>query len=384
MVIIKKNEIIKYLNKHKKYFSPRNNCIIDKINTNKKYYFLPDCGHEVFCYPANIVHEDGIGCPICNGKIVVIGINDVATLRPDLVDYFVNKEDAYSHTVYSNKSAEWKCPRCGFRWDLPIGKMSSRKIKCVNCYNRRSYPEKFFECFLNQIYEPYKNNITFEWSNKKEYDFWIMERGIIVEINGSQHYKESGTFRSLTEEKINDEYKRYLALENGMKEYIVIDCSTSSKEWISKQISTSLLPTLLFFSPSDIDWDECDKYAMSNIIFDVCRDYELGKTINDLTQIYSRCRNTIRNYLKRGAEYGWCNYDPQLAIEKSKKKNGERVVKTMSKGVYQIDLNNNILDIFPSIQEAQRRLKISHIWDVIVGKRNTAGGYKWRYVDDVK
>lgn len=382
MVAIKKNEIINFLNNNKKYFSPKNNCKIDEIVTSKKYYFLPDCGHEVYSLPSNIIHDNKIGCPICSGRIVLKGFNDLGTTRYDLIEYLVNKKDAYTHTAKSNKIVEWRCPYCGYEWESTINKMSSRKLKCVNCNNKRSYPEKFFECFLNQICEPYKNNITFDWSDRKQYDFWIYEKNIIVEVHGKQHYKESFSFRELSLEEINDDCKRDMALKNGVNEYIVIDCSISTKEWISKQISASLLPTILFFSPKDIDWDECDKYAMSNIVLDVCKDYELGKSIQELTSLYSRCRNTIKDYLKRGAEYGWCSYNPKRAKEVAYKKNGEKVIKTMSKKVYQIDLNNNIIDTFPSIQEAQRCLKISHIWDVISGRRSTAGGYKWRYIDD--
>lgn len=56
------------------------------------------------------------------------------------------------------------------------------------------------------------------------------------------------------------------------------------------------------------------------------------------------------------------------------------MVQTMSKKVCQLDLNDNIIKIFNSLQEAQRNLKISHIWDVISGKRKTAGGFKWEYL----
>ena len=54
----------------------------------------------------------------------------------------------------------------------------------------------------------------------------------------------------------------------------------------------------------------------------------------------------------------------------------------MSKAVLQLSKDGAIIAEFPSIQEAQRKLAITHIWDCLVGKRQTAGGYKWRYKND--
>lgn len=52
----------------------------------------------------------------------------------------------------------------------------------------------------------------------------------------------------------------------------------------------------------------------------------------------------------------------------------------MSKPVLQIDTETDeIIQQFPSLQQAQRELNISHIWDCIQGRRKTAGGYKWQY-----
>lgn len=47
---------------------------------------------------------------------------------------------------------------------------------------------------------------------------------------------------------------------------------------------------------------------------------------------------------------------------------------------YDTDTGKTINE-FPSLQEAQRQLNISHIWDCIHGRRNMAGGYKWKYAE---
>lgn len=60
----------------------------------------------------------------------------------------------------------------------------------------------------------------------------------------------------------------------------------------------------------------------------------------------------------------------------------KRVVEKMSKPVLQIDkTKNEIIAEFPSIIEVERDLGInsSHISKCCLGKRNTAGGFKWKY-----
>lgn len=55
------------------------------------------------------------------------------------------------------------------------------------------------------------------------------------------------------------------------------------------------------------------------------------------------------------------------------------------KPVCKIDITTNkILKIYPSIIEAEKENNIrKHIASVCKGKRKTAGGYKWKYLDDI-
>lgn len=48
--------------------------------------------------------------------------------------------------------------------------------------------------------------------------------------------------------------------------------------------------------------------------------------------------------------------------------------------VIQISLQGKILKKWENIKLAQETLKIFHISDCCKGKRNQAGGYKWKYV----
>ena len=56
--------------------------------------------------------KNGNGCSCCYGRTVVKGINDISTTNPEMVKYFVNIEDAYTHTYCSNEKVLMRCPNC--------------------------------------------------------------------------------------------------------------------------------------------------------------------------------------------------------------------------------------------------------------------------------
>lgn len=80
----------------------------------------------------------------------------------------------------------------------------------------------------------------------------------------------------------------------------------------------------------------------------------------------------------------WCNNsENQLhAI-----KNGLRKIRygkdnSCSIPVLQYDMNNNLIKEWHSIADATRFYGLTHITDCCKGKRNTCGGYKWKYKED--
>lgn len=70
-------------------------------------------------------------------------------------------------------------------------------------------------------------------------------------------------------------------------------------------------------------------------------------------------------------------------LARLKKANYTNIVR---KRIIQYDLNNNIINEFPSITEATKSLnKTSHsIQNCLTGRTKTAFGYKWKYKDGGK
>ncbi|MBR0092150.1 MAG: zinc-ribbon domain-containing protein [Lachnospiraceae bacterium] len=101
------------------------------------------CGHK---WPAAIcdrTRDYRNGCPLCSRKVVVSGVNDLCTLKPELMkewDYTKNMGiDPTKVGVGSRLYASWNCNKCGYGWDAQIYNRANGK-GCPCCANRVVVP----------------------------------------------------------------------------------------------------------------------------------------------------------------------------------------------------------------------------------------------------
>lgn len=379
-------EIREFLEKNPQYFSDKNDIKISDIKSNKQYTFIGECGHKYTSFPKNVIYNNRLHCPICSGKIVLKGYNDLWTVNPDIAKLLLYPDDGYKYTKNSNKKLKWKCPDCGAITEISPNKMNYRLTKCTNCSHVRSYGERFVTELLNQLSELYECEHSFTWSNNKRYDFYLPLKSCIIEVHGKQHYVSSDFSgfggRTFIEEQINDNYKKELALKNGIQEYVVIKNIDSNKDTLLNNIMQSILPTILNFKSKDINWDICHEYSLTNRTKEICDYYENEtKNINDIALHFGCCKNTVKKHLKDGALIGYCSYDTKEAKQLQNKKTSDYIKNTMSKKVLQI-YNDEIINEYPSLNEAQRQFKTNKIWECVNKRRTTYHGYTWIYKED--
>ena len=104
----------------------------------------------------------GRGCPFCRG-LRVDQNNCVASIRPDLIKYFKNKEDSFKYTLNSSKKVQLKCPNCGYEKATIVQNLTKRGFSCSMCGDGISYPNKFIRNMLDMLGIPFES----EWSNEK-------------------------------------------------------------------------------------------------------------------------------------------------------------------------------------------------------------------------
>lgn len=220
----------------------------------------------------------------------------------------VKKEDSYKIHSHSNKKYKFKCNKCGKIGDLrSLNQIVQHGYSCHYCSDNKSIPNKFMVELLKIINVDFKSEKTFDWSDRKQYDFYIPSLKMIIEMNGIQHYEECNlTKRSLKEEQENDKYKKELAINNGIENYIVIDCRYSTFNWIKENIIKEL--NEIFNNLDNINWDEVWLNCQNSLVIKTWELYNQGVSTKEIAKELNIGKTTVSRYLHKGNEIGKCNF----------------------------------------------------------------------------
>lgn len=292
----------------------------DVWSSRRIYYELmcKQCG-AIFKISAIHLRNNPIYCKCCssNHHECFTGINDITQTDPWMIPYFSGgAQEAGKYTSYSQTKINPLCPYCG---KIRTKKISISNIKQdhgfqCDCSDSLPYPEKFVAALFNQfnldyIMQARPRDFCDNMIDRK-YDFYFPKVSLIVETHGLQHYEEcSGIMKSFKEQQENDKLKYEIAVNNGIQNYVVLDCRKSQIDWIKESVIKSDLDKILNIDYSKVDWEKCDQYAILNVVKMVCSDFDDEHLfIDELSDKYHINPATVRNYLKTGATYGWCSF----------------------------------------------------------------------------
>ena len=110
--------------------------------SSQKAWWLGSCGHE---WNATVYsRQHGIGCPICNGKTVLPGFNDLSTTNPELAaQWHPTKNGALTPEMVTTHSGKkvWWLGSCGHEWNAVV--RSRSHTGCPACNGKKSYINKY-------------------------------------------------------------------------------------------------------------------------------------------------------------------------------------------------------------------------------------------------
>lgn len=289
----------------------------DKRNhKNYKYKCLIDG------YIGHLTENDYVnknkGCPVCSGRKVLIGINDMWTTAPEQAKLLANIEDGYRYTQSANEFVDWKCPQCGnIIKHRKINNIYFEGLSCPKCGDGISYPEKFMYNVLSQLKIDFKYQYSPNWNGRQRYDFYIPDKQIIIETDGELHYKDNPMNGQTKEETQGiDKHKEELAQEHNI-EVIRIKCYPEKYDIIKDNIIKSKLSYI--YNLNNINWSLCQEYALSNLVIVACNLWMQGihstKQIGEKMNLHSA---TIIKYLKKGYICGYCDYQTPKQIKEQK------------------------------------------------------------------
>ncbi|MCI8550385.1 MAG: zinc-ribbon domain-containing protein [Lachnospiraceae bacterium] len=132
----------------------------DKITygSNKIVWWKAGCGHE---WQTSVkARSKGENCPICSGARVIAGINDLATLKPELAQEWSDKNEIKPTevSVGSHKKVIWRCS-LGHEWEASVKSRTVNGTGCPYCSHNKVL--EGFNDLASQMPE-----IAAEWSEK--------------------------------------------------------------------------------------------------------------------------------------------------------------------------------------------------------------------------
>lgn len=194
-----------------------------KKNLKKPSEYTKKSGYKAWwicCYCGNNYEAEirskvirGNGCPECSSKRTgdinatpIIGINDLKTLYPKLLDewdYDKNQKLPETYMAKSNKKVFWKC-KYGHEWEASI----VNRVKGRNCPECRkeykvSFPEKAIYYYVSSYFKDTMENYRIDNSTGKELDIYIPSINTGIEYDGLLWHKDLN--KDLRKDKLCDE-----------------------------------------------------------------------------------------------------------------------------------------------------------------------------------
>lgn len=343
-------------------------CDICKYQDGRKYTY------EII--KGNLIPK-GRNCPCCSNKRLVPEINSVFYKRRDLLKYFVNIEDAKTVTHGENKRIiDLKCPTCGEQKSMTMNRLTNNGFSCKKCSSGISYPNAFMRNVLTELNVEFESEYSPDWIKPKRYDFYIPGHNIIIEMDGGLGHGK----RYIKGCSDNDEIKDNLAKEHGLR-VIRIDCDYGHNERFDYIKSKTIEKIKEIINLDNICWSKIRELSENNIIKDVCLYYKnIEASIDRVADKFELHKTTIIEYLKRGSEIGWCDYDP----EEAKRKRYSAGLKTTAIKIICIE-NGVVFNGYAECQEKSLEIfgvhiNRKHVSEHIRGLRKDCKGYTFKRV----
>ena len=362
--------------------------------SHKKLWWKCSKDHEWQQAPG--VRITGVGCPYCANKKVLIGYNDLKTSNPRLAkewNYEKNKFGPETVTEYSNKKVWWKCDK-EHEWEAAINSRTAGN-NCPLCSigARISFPEKAIYYYVKKIYNDAIENYRDSLLNNKELDIYIPSKKIGIEYDGDFWH----------DDEMKDKEKDLICKKNNIKLIRI-------REPKCKKINTSIC--LMLKNRSLKELEIAIKFLTNNILKenleinmeqDKNKIYELMSLLEKKNSLSVQKPDLVkewdyeRNYPLLPSQVGcasnkkvwWicsqCGYNWETRIaHRSNGHNCPKCSNNLSKKIEQFSMEMEFIREYKSIAEAKRITKIYHIDDVLAGKRETAGGYIWKYKEEAR
>lgn len=323
--------------------------ILHKSNhrVTKKRGFLCKCVRDGYVRPIDQYKlYNGIhGCAVCDNKLVIKGINDIETTRPDLVIYIHDKYLIHTITRASDKEVDLECPICHTLKKGKVKDLAKYGLSCPRCGDGRTVPNKLMYLILDKSGIEFECEVKFDWckfpvQGKKNmtfgvYDFVVEDKKLIIEMDGGLgHGKKlhSRSAKTVEETLYRDMMKDKLAREHGYK-VVRIDCDYTEDnkfDYLYNSLHGSELTNYIDTEKINLKKLFVEVNSTS-LVKEACDLWNQGRSMGEISQKIKFGKATVRKYLRTGTAIGLCEYDDSISYDRGKRQ--------FSNGVYEYSLH---------------------------------------------
>ncbi|MBQ4037171.1 MAG: hypothetical protein IJC84_03500 [Clostridia bacterium] len=381
------------------------------------WWICSKCGYE---WRAKISNRAilGRGCPCCSNRVVVAGVNDLATTHSNLAkEWHPTKNGdlhSYSVTHGSGKKVWWKCPR-GHEYVASV-LHRVHGTSCPRCHEGRqsSFAEKALFFYISKIYKDAVHRDKETLGQRMELDIYIPSIKFAIEYDGA-------FWHNSRKAKDRERKKHLLCKKKGINLLRIKECDPNSvvestSRWTiyvdpsgkNKKLDEMIYSVLEMLDPKANIWRKSVRKKFSVdvnterdlfvIMGEVDPDNNWTKSYPQLEEEWhpSKNGNTTLGMFSSGsdAKVWWkcsaCGYEWRASISHRTNGTGCKMCflrnnrsggHVSAKAVYQYTFDNRLIKKWDSISEAARELSISlsNICMCAKGQRRSAGSYKWGY-----
>lgn len=175
--------------------------------SNKKVWWKCEKGHTWDAVIAK--RAAGRKCPICQGKKVLCGYNDLSTTHPHLVlewDYKKNiNVSPYQLSKGSEEKVWWICNR-SHSWKASVySRVAGSSCPMCSKELQTSFPEKIIYYYISKVFPDAIANYKTKYDTPFELDIYIPSLHLAIEYDGEQWHKDIQ--RDLAKNKMCEQFQ---------------------------------------------------------------------------------------------------------------------------------------------------------------------------------
>jgi very-short-patch-repair endonuclease len=214
------------------------------------------------------------GCPYCSNTDKICEHESITFTHPEIAkqwNFEKNKDLKPEMFSYGSDAKVWWICEKKHEWITNINSRNNG-TGCPECKHKTEtkFKEYLNNLFINVIHQ-YKQPWCKSESSGKFYpfDFYIEEINTIIEIDGGQHFKQVGNWKTPEEIKIRDVYKMKKALEQGISIIRVFqeDIWNNNDKWLDTKVkpffNKNEIPIVIYIDNEKLYYDH--KILMNNI-----------------------------------------------------------------------------------------------------------------------